>query len=46
MIFTKNNFSITLVAASKNFQISYGACKINKKNGQLIKYQRSQILIT
>ena len=33
----KNNFHITLVAASKNFKISYGACEINKKNGQLIK---------
>ena len=33
----KNNFNITLVAASKNFKISYGACEINKKNGQLIK---------
>ena len=33
----KNKFQITLVAASKNFQISYGACQINKKNGQLIK---------
>tara|TARA_B100001057_G_C22847265_1_gene949581 strand:+ start:979 stop:2040 length:1062 start_codon:yes stop_codon:yes gene_type:complete len=33
----KNNFHITLVAASKNFQISYGACQINKKNGQLKK---------
>ncbi len=33
----KNNFHITLVAASKNFQISYGACEINKKNGQLRK---------
>ncbi len=33
----KNNFHITLVAASKNFQISYGACEINKKNGQLKK---------
>ena len=30
----KNNFQITLVAASKNFKISYGTCKINK-NGQL-----------
>ena len=33
----KNNFKITLVAASKNFKISYGSCEINKKNGQLIK---------
>jgi len=33
----KNNFNITLVAASKNFQISYGACEINKKNGQLVR---------
>ena len=32
----KNNFQITLVAASKNFKISYGACEINK-NGQLKK---------
>ena len=32
----KNNFKITLVAASKNFQISYGACEI-KKNGELKK---------
>lgn len=32
----KNNFKITLVAASKNFKISYGACEINK-NGQLKK---------
>ena len=30
----KNNFKITLVAASKNFQIAYGTCQINK-NGQL-----------
>ena len=27
---------ITLVAASKNFKISYGACEVNK-NGQLKK---------
>ena len=32
----KNNFKITLVAASKNFKISYGACEI-KKNGELKK---------
>ena len=32
----KNNYKITLVAASKNFQLSYGACEI-KKNGQLKK---------
>lgn len=32
----KNNFMITLVAASKNFKISYGACEVNK-NGQLKK---------
>ena len=30
----KNNYSITLVAASKNFKLSYGSCEI-KKNGQL-----------
>ena len=34
---TKKIFSVTLVAASKKFQISYGACKIKQKNGQLIK---------
>ena len=27
----RNNFQITMVAASKNFKISYGACEINKK---------------
>ena len=32
----KNNYSITLVAASKNFKLSYGSCEI-KKNGQLKK---------
>ena len=32
----KNNYKITLVAASKNFQLSYGSCEI-KKNGQLKK---------
>ena len=26
-----------MVAASKNFKISYGACEINKKNGHLIR---------
>ena len=33
----RNNFQITMVAASKNFKISYGACEINKKNGHLIR---------
>ena len=32
----KNNYSITLVAAAKNFKLSYGSCEI-KKNGQLKK---------
>ena len=32
----KNNYSITLVAATKNFKLSYGSCDI-KKNGQLKK---------
>ena len=30
----KNKFDLTLVAASKNFQLSYGACQI-KQNGEL-----------
>ena len=30
----KNNYSITLVAAAKNFKLSYGSCEV-KKNGQL-----------
>ena len=34
----KNNFNLTLVAASKNFQLSYGSCQINK-NGQLKKIE-------
>ena len=32
----KNNYSITLVAATKSFKLSYGSCEI-KKNGQLKK---------
>lgn len=32
----KNNYNITLVAAAKNFKLSYGSCEI-KKNGQLKK---------
>jgi Nucleoside-diphosphate-sugar pyrophosphorylase involved in lipopolysaccharide biosynthesis/translation initiation factor 2B, gamma/epsilon subunits (eIF-2Bgamma/eIF-2Bepsilon) len=32
----KNKFDLTLVAASKNFKLSYGSCEI-KKNGQLNK---------
>ena len=32
----KNNYKISLVAATKNFQLSYGSCEINK-NGQLKK---------
>ncbi len=32
----KNNFSITMVAAHKNFQLLYGSCVINK-NGELNK---------
>ena len=34
----KNNFIFTLVAASKNFQLSYGSCQINK-NGELKKIE-------
>tara|TARA_Y100001970_G_scaffold66410_1_gene84820 strand:+ start:19569 stop:20645 length:1077 start_codon:yes stop_codon:yes gene_type:complete len=34
----KNNYKITLVAASKSFKLSYGSCKI-KKNGQLKKIE-------
>ncbi len=34
----KNKFDLTLVAASKNFQLSYGACQI-KKNGELKKIE-------
>ena len=32
----KNNYKISLVAATKNFQLSYGSCEINR-NGQLKK---------
>ena len=32
----KNDYKISLVAATKNFQLSYGSCEINK-NGQLKK---------
>ena len=32
----KNNYNVTLVAATKNFKLSYGSCEI-KKNGQLKK---------
>ena len=32
----KNNYKISLVAATKKFQLSYGSCEI-KKNGQLKK---------
>ena len=32
----KNNYKITLVAASKDFQLSYGSCEI-KRNGELRK---------
>ena len=31
----KNNFKISLVAASKNFTLAYGSCKIKKNNGEL-----------
>lgn len=31
----KNNFKISLVAASKKFTLAYGSCKIKKKNGEL-----------
>ena len=31
----KNNFRISLVAASKKFTLAYGSCKIKKKNGEL-----------
>ena len=41
MNFIKKKFDLTLVAASKNFQLSYGACQI-KKNGELKKLKRSQ----
>tara|TARA_B100001057_G_scaffold464164_1_gene519052 strand:+ start:1021 stop:2073 length:1053 start_codon:yes stop_codon:yes gene_type:complete len=34
----KNKFDLTLVAASKNFQLSYGACQI-KQNGELKKIE-------
>ena len=31
----KNNFKISLVAASKKFTLRYGSCKIKRKNGEL-----------
>ena len=31
----KNNFKISLVAASKKFNLEYGSCKIKRKNGEL-----------
>lgn len=31
----KNNFKISLVAASKKFTLAYGSCKIKRKNGEL-----------
>lgn len=39
----KNNFQITIVAASKSFKISYGVCEINKKNGELIKIKEKPV---
>ena len=39
----KNNFDMTLVAASKNIKIDYGACEI-KKNGELRKIKEKPVL--